>query len=136
MSEDYYKKIFSTNLLKLMKINNISQSDIIRDLHVNKSTISTWCNGTRLPRMDMINDLAEYFNVKISELIEDHYDSPLGDYYENIEYLKDKPDLLELYKEIVENDQLVLLFDKARKLEPKDLEQVLKIIDTFNKETK
>lgn len=136
MSEDYYKKIFSTNLLKLMKLNNISQSDIIRDLHVNKSTISTWCNGTRLPRMDMINDLAEYFNVKISELIEDHSDSPLGDYYENIEYLKDKPDLLELYKEIVENDQLVLLFDKARKLEPKDLEQVLKIIDTFNKETK
>lgn len=136
MSEDYYKKIFSTNLLKLMKLNNISQSDIIRDLHVNKSTISTWCNGTRLPRMDMINDLAEYFNVKISELIEDHSDSPLGDYNANVEYLKDKPELLELYKEIVENDQLVLLFDKARKLEPKDLEQVLKIIDTFNKETK
>lgn len=136
MSEDYYKKIFSNNLLKLMKTNNISQSDIIRNLHVNKFTISTWCNGTRLPRMNMINKLAKYFNVKKSELIEEHSDSPFGDYYENVEYLKDKPDLLELYKEIVKNDQLVLLFDKARKLEPRDLEQVLKIIDTFNKETR
>ena len=62
-------------------------------------------------------------------------DSPLGDYNENVEYLKDKPELLDLYKEIVANDQLVLLFDKAKKLSPQDLEQILKIIDTFNKET-
>lgn len=60
----------------------------------------------------------------------------LGNYNNNIEYLSDKPELLELYKDIVANDRLVILFDKAKKLEPEELEQVLKIIDTFNKETK
>ena len=61
----------------------------------------------------------------------------LGSYIENVNYLeKNDPDLLELYNEIHSNDQLVLLFDKARKLEPQDLAQILKIIDTFNKETK
>lgn len=61
----------------------------------------------------------------------------LGDYEENIEYLsKNYPNLVELYNEIHANEQLVILFDKARKLEPQDLAQILKIIDTFNKETK
>lgn len=61
----------------------------------------------------------------------------LGDYEENIEYLsKNYPNLVDLYNEIHANEQLVILFDKARKLEPQDLAQILKIIDTFNKETK
>lgn len=61
----------------------------------------------------------------------------LGDYEENIEYLsKNYPNLVDLYNEIHANEKLVILFDKARKLEPQDLAQILKIIDTFNKETK
>lgn len=64
-------------------------------------------------------------------------DDSLGDYEENIEYLSQNyPDLVDLYNEIHANEQLVILFDKARKLEPQDLAQILKIIDTFNKETK
>lgn len=61
----------------------------------------------------------------------------LGDFEENIEYLsKNYPNLIDLYNEIHANEQLVILFDKAKKLEPQDLAQILKIIDTFNKETK
>lgn len=41
--------------------------------------------------------------------------SSFGDYEKNISYLKNKPELLELYGDIVANDQLVLLFDKAKK---------------------
>lgn len=64
-------------------------------------------------------------------------DDNLGDYEENIEYLsKNYPNLVNLYNEIHANEQLVVLFDKAKKLEPQDLAQILKIIDTFNKETK
>lgn len=66
-----YKMIFSKNLLKAMKLKHKTQADIIRDLKVNKSTISTWCNGTRLPRMDMINELANYLGINKSDLIED-----------------------------------------------------------------
>lgn len=51
------------------------------------------------------------------------------------EHLKDKLELLELYKDIVDNDRLVLLYDKIKNLTPKDMEQALKITDTFNKET-
>lgn len=61
----------------------------------------------------------------------------LGEYGENIEYLsKNYPDLVGLYNQIHANEQLVILFDKAKKLDPEDLAQILKIIDTFNRETK
>lgn len=67
----------------------------------------------------------------------DKEDDSLGNYEDNVEYLTaNYPDLIELYNEIRENDQLVILFDKAKKLEPQDLAQILKIIDTFNKESK
>ena len=46
MSEEKYKTVFSKNLNRLMNEKGISQTDIIRDLKINKSTISTWCNGS------------------------------------------------------------------------------------------
>ena len=70
MSEDKYKQIFSQNLRYYMSLNNKEQIDLINDLGFNKSAVSTWCNGTRLPRMDKVNMLAEYFHINRSDLIE------------------------------------------------------------------
>ena len=71
-NDDLYKKIFSQNLKKFMALNNKTQSDLINDLGFDKSAVSTWCNGTRLPRMDKVNTLAKYFNINRSDLIEDN----------------------------------------------------------------
>lgn len=71
MSEEYYQKIFSKNLRYYMEKNNKSQIDIINDLGFNKSAVSTWYNGTRLPRMDKVDALAKYFGINRSDLIED-----------------------------------------------------------------
>lgn len=71
MEDDIYKSIFSKNLRHYMNLNNKSQIDLINDLGFNKSAVSTWWNGTRLPRMDKVDLLAKYFNIKRSDLIED-----------------------------------------------------------------
>lgn len=71
MSDDKYKQIFSQNLRYYMSLNNKEQIDLINDLGFNKSAVSTWCNGTRLPRMDKVNMLAEYFKINRSDLIEE-----------------------------------------------------------------
>ena len=71
MDKDYYKKIFSKNLKRLMEINDKTQADLIRDLNITRSAISTWVNGTRLPRMDKVDLLAQYFHASRSDLIED-----------------------------------------------------------------
>lgn len=71
MSEDIYKKIFSKNLNYYMELNKKTQTDLINDLGFDKSAVSTWCNGTRLPRMDKIEILAQYFKINRSDLIEE-----------------------------------------------------------------
>lgn len=80
MSEEKYKSVFSKNLNRLMNERGISQTDIIRDLKINKSTISTWCNGSRLPRMDKVQMIADYLGVYKSDLIEDKPKSSTPNY--------------------------------------------------------
>lgn len=137
---------FSEVLSQLRKEKNISQRALSDSLGLSHSTIGMYENGQREPNYDILERIADYFNVDMNyllgkTLIRNSYrelgsEDYLGNYDENIVYLQDKPELLELYQDIVANDRLVILFDKAKKLEPEELEQVLKIIDTFNKETK
>lgn len=54
-----------------MELNNKEQVDLINDLGFNKSAVSTWCNGTRLPRIDKVEMLVQYFHIKRSDLIEE-----------------------------------------------------------------
>ena len=114
MSEDEYKKIFSKNLNYFMALNNKTQVDIINDLGFNKSAVSTWCNGTRLPRMDKVDALAKYFGINRSDLIENHEYKQSSGYYTNCETAK-------VAQEIFENKELRALFDVQRDMDPDDL---------------
>ena len=58
--DEKYKKIFSKNLNYYMNLKGKTQTDIINDLDINKSAISSWCNGSRLPRMNKVELLANY----------------------------------------------------------------------------
>lgn len=71
MSEGEYRKIFVKRLNYYMTKNNKTQSDLIKDLGYSSSTISNWCTGLKLPRMDKIEILANYFGVNKSDLLED-----------------------------------------------------------------
>ncbi len=71
MGEDIYAKIFSKNLRKYMEKFDKTQTDLINDLGFTRSAVSTWVNGTRLPRADKVEMLAQYFHIKRSDLTED-----------------------------------------------------------------
>lgn len=109
MSEESYQKIFSKNLNYYMALNDKSQTDLVNDLGFNKSAVSTWCNGTRLPRMDKVEILARYFNINRSDLIEEKK-SETG-YYLNEETAK-------LAQEMFEDEDMRSLFDMKRNMPP------------------
>lgn len=71
MSESDYKKVFSQNLNYYMTLNEKSQMNIVNDLRLSQSTVSNWCTGLKLPRMDKIQMLADYFGIEKSDLLED-----------------------------------------------------------------
>ena len=72
----YDKRIFADNLLRLMKAQHEKQVDIARLLGVSKSTVSGYCAGTQMPRMDKIETLAHHFGVSRAELIGDESPAP------------------------------------------------------------
>lgn len=114
MSDDAYKKIFSKNLNHFMELNGKTQTDLINDLGFNKSAVSTWCNGTRLPRMDKVETLAKYFGVNRSDLIEDKSEKA-NDYY----YLNEET--RQIAQDAFENPELRSLFHVARDIDPEEL---------------
>ena len=114
MLDDRYKKIFAENLKYYMKLHNKNQADLINDLGFNKSSVSTWCNGTRLPRMDKVDILAKYFDINRSDLIEDKDTEHKQSYYLN-------PETSRIAQKIYDNKELSVLFDAAQDAEPEDL---------------
>ena len=122
MGEDYYKLVFSKNLKRLMSLHDKTQIDLINDLGFNKSAVSTWCNGTRLPRMDKVDILAKYFGVNRSDLIEEKEDTTDESYYFN-------EDVRELAEFMFKNPEYKVLFDASRKVKKEDIAFVKQMID-------
>ena len=72
MSDLGNKEIFSKNLKYYMTLNNKDRNDICHDLNFPYTTFAEWYNGNIYPRIDKIEMLANYFNIKKSDLIESH----------------------------------------------------------------
>ena len=74
MSDLGNKEIFSKNLQYYMRINNKDRNEVARDLNIPYSTLADWYNGNKYPRIDKIQLLADYFNIKKSDLVENRTD--------------------------------------------------------------
>ena len=71
MSEDDYRRTFVKQLAYYMRLNNKNQTDLMNDLGLGSSTVSSWCTGAKMPRMGKIQMLADYFNIDKSDLLEE-----------------------------------------------------------------
>lgn len=69
-NNDEFAKIFSRNLRSIMYNREITQAQMSSELKIAKTTISSWMNGTRTPKMVNIDMLCEYFGVPRSAIME------------------------------------------------------------------
>lgn len=85
------REIFSSHLGYLLARSGKTQIDMARVLNVATGTVSSWANGQKFPRADMIERIADYLGVRMSTLIEENGLD---------EYLKEESDrqLLEAYR--------------------------------------
>lgn len=125
MSEETMKKIFSTNLKRLLELNDKQAADIVRDLGIPFSTVSNWINGLKFPRMGKIEMLAEYLHCDKSDLIEDKGEQAPDSYY-----LTD--DARELAQFLFEHPEYKVLFDGLRKVRKEDLEVIKALLEKFS----
>lgn len=71
---DIIKEKFSKNLKLIMRKKNVSQFDIVKNLDLPPATVSSWVNGTRMPRMSKLRILSEFLDVSVSELLGENDD--------------------------------------------------------------
>lgn len=71
MAATEYGKIIAKSIKRIAYEHEKTQADISRDLHIRQSTVSSWMTGNRVPRMDKIDMLCNYFNVSRAEIMEE-----------------------------------------------------------------
>ena len=123
MNEKYYGKIVGKNLKRIAYEHHKTQADIARDLKISKATVSSWMNGTRVPRMDKIDLLCHYFNCKRVDIMEEQNSEQY--------YLNDKTK--EIANELLENPGLRELMDASRHLMPEQLKLATQMISEFKR---
>ncbi|WP_326907840.1 helix-turn-helix domain-containing protein [Sedimentibacter sp. MB31-C6] len=63
------KKIFCTRLKELRLEKNLTLKQLGSIFHVTKQTISRWETGDRIPSIEIVYMLSEYFNVSTDYLL-------------------------------------------------------------------
>lgn len=95
-------RTFAKALNYYLSLKGKTQQDLINDLNYSSSTVSQWCNGKNIPRMDRMKAIATYLGVDKTDLLKD----PEVFSKENFtaesdlisELLDRKPTLYELFK--------------------------------------
>lgn len=71
MSEMDTRQLIARNLVRLLELAQMTQSDLADRLAVSKTAVSSWCSGAKAPRMDKIDAMAEIFHVQRSAFYAD-----------------------------------------------------------------
>lgn len=115
MNESAFNNSFAQNLKFYLKQANMTQADLAEYMNVSTASISNWCTGHKIPRMDKVDKLCELFDINRSDLIEDKDTEHKQSYYLN-------PETSRIAQKIYDNKELSVLFDAAQDAEPEDLQ--------------
>lgn len=69
MTNKEYGKVVAKNLKRLAFNSGKQQIEIAKELGLPKTTLNTWMNGYRVPKIESIDMLAEYFGVTRNEIM-------------------------------------------------------------------
>lgn len=71
---DNAREIFVKQFKKWLSLTGKTQADVARGLNIPKTTVANWYHGVRYPRPDAMQRLADFFGIRMEELISDNFD--------------------------------------------------------------
>ena len=108
------------NILHLLKVKGVRQSDLARYLGISRNSVSQWKVNKSTSYMNYMDKLADFFDVSVDELLHPDktnlYDSFIA---------KDELELLNLYRSVTEQEMKIAMIKAIRIF-----------IDTFNPDLK
>ena len=113
----------SERLKQLRAQRGYSQAELAEKLHVSKSTISMIEAGSRKPSVEVMELIADFFNVSLDYLRGEDDGSP---YYLD-------PEVAELAKALYERPEMRVLFDASRNATTEDVKMAAELLDRLSK---
>lgn len=102
-----------------MEERDINQAELSKILDVSESTVGKWLLQISLPRMGVIQKLADHFNLGKSYFLEEDFPTS---YY-------DDPEVAAIANEMKENPNIRVLFDASRGLSKESIEEVRRFVE-------
>ena len=116
------KDIFSRNLKYQMDIKGKTRQDISDALGISYFTVTSWVNGTKYPRMNKVEQLAKYFGILISDLVEEKNQ-------EHREMQKKNDTLSDIVIRLQTDDVFMSAVESLYKQDQKKLLSILTLLD-------
>ena len=118
------------------KMLNLSQDELAKRMgYKSRSSINKIELGQTDVTRTKIMEFAKLLETTPAYLIDlENNDNYYGNITKTSKHLEDKPDLLEIYNNIISNDNLVLLFDNVKDLDPEDMEVILRVVKGIKSE--
>ena len=66
------KEVMAKNIRFYMELYGVNSTEMCKTLGFKQSTFSNWINAKIYPRIDKIEQLANYFNITKADLVEPH----------------------------------------------------------------
>lgn len=110
---------FKSMLKYLRNRDGLSQEELAKKLGVAKSTVSMYEVGKREPNFEMLEAIADTFNVDINFLLGKADEEP--SYYTN-------PETAKLAQEAFDDPDTRILLDAKKDLDPDDLKMVIDMV--------
>ena len=104
----------------------LTQQEMSEKLNISRSSIGMYENGEREPSFELLEVIADYFNVDMNYLLGK---SELSNHIPDSYYLND--DAREMAQFMLENPEYKVLFDASRKVNKNDIDVVKAIMDKF-----
>ena len=95
---------FATNIKCLRISHNLTQLELAKIVGVSDKAVSTWESGRKIPRIQVLSKLCDYFGVSLGELFEEEEkrtDEPVS---------KKEKELLKWFRRLSDKEQDVIFY--------------------------
>jgi transcriptional regulator with XRE-family HTH domain len=126
-------------LKELRKEKGLTQSEVAGAMGLDRSTYGKYETGDSIPDLDKLSWLAAYFDVSTDYLLgRSNIKKPASEILSLNKVIADalteNPELLVFWNTLKEREDLQLLFKQTRKMSPKGIRQVIRMIKAIEEE--
>ena len=94
------KAIFANNLKRYLQLSGKTQKEVAAAINVTTGNFCDWVNCRCYPRMDKVQELADYFGIKKADLVEE---------YSEDQDAQEDQEILELFHKVPEEKRELVL---------------------------